>query len=66
MMSIDRGEFVEDRVTVQLLNSKDLIRLRDEGVYEEPPEEDGKVDDSLVMMGRAMMSGHKKQQEEVR
>jgi len=59
-----RGEFLEDRCTVNHLTSKDVITLSEEGYYVEPVEEVIEEDD-YIARGRILSTGTKRQQEQL-
>jgi hypothetical protein len=59
-----RGEFLEDRCTVANLTVQDLLKLKDEGYYVEPPPVK-EVDDYYLLKAKMMTTNSKRQKEQV-
>lgn len=62
--SLKRGEFLENRCTITVLNAQDVQTLIDEGFYKEPPVKEAE-DDDYVLKARLLSSNSKKQREQV-
>ena len=60
-----RGEFLEDRYTVTSLTAQDLIILKDEGYYVEPPPAKEVEDDEAFLKSKMLATNSKKQKEQV-
>lgn len=60
-----RGEFLEDRYTVTSLTAQDLIILKDEGYYVEPPPAKEVEDDEAFLKAKMLATNSKKQKEQV-